>query len=269
MDDYDDYYEQPEEHPRDAAIDSAIERVRAFFNQSPRRLFYSTQIETSLEREFFHWITGKALLELTQARKIQRVPVLVQEKTVNFYAHLKHRYWRREHREMVALLERIFDSDFTHAVGRQGELMFDAALGRNGFRAEARDTKAWMGTSWEESNHNLDRIVTRDGRAYGVEVKNTQNYISRDELRTKIRLCKHLGLTPLFIMRFAPKSYIHEVNQTGGFVLLFEEQMYPMGHSALLAEVRRTLSLKVACPNEVKDGDMQRLVRWHARQAQR
>ena len=266
MHDYDDYYEEPDELPRDAAIDRAIERLRTFFDQSPRRLFYSTQIETTLEREFFHWITGKALLEMAEAREIQRIPVVVQQKTVNFYAYLKHRYWRRELTGIVTLLERIFDSDFTHAVGRHGELMFDAALGRNGFRAEATNTKTWKGLTWETTNHNLDRIFTRDGRAYGVEIKNTQNYISREELRTKVQLCKHLQVTPLFIMRFAPKSYIHEVNQSGGFVLLFEDHIYPMGHTPLLTEVRHKLGLKVHSPNEVKEGDMQRLINWHQKQ---
>ncbi|MGH8647446.1 MAG: hypothetical protein ACREX4_24500, partial [Gammaproteobacteria bacterium] len=225
--------------------------------------FYSTQIETTLEREFFHWITGKALLEMAQAREIQRIQVVVQEKPVNFYAHLKHRYWRRELTEIRGLLERIFDPEFTHAVGRHGELMFDAALGRSGFRAEATNTKAWKGRTWVTTNHNLDRIVTRDGRAYGIEIKNTQNYISREELQTKVQLCEHLEVTPLFIMRFAPKSYIHEVNQSGGFVLLFEEQMYPMGHTPLLREVRNKLGLKVNSPRDVKEGDMQRLLTWH------
>jgi hypothetical protein len=263
MHDYD--YEGPDEPLRDAALDSAIERLHLFFQESPQRLFYSTQIETRLEREFFHWITGKALLELANAGRIQRVPTIVQEKTINFYAHAKHRYWRREQKEMVDLLLRIFHPDFTHAIGRHGELMFDAALGRSGFRAEARNTNTWREKAWAETNHNLDRIVTRDGLAYGVEIKNTQNYISRIELQTKIRLCQHLGLTPLFIMRFAPKSYIYEVNQAGGFVLLFENQMYPMGHNTLLAEVREKLGLKTHSPNEVMDGDMRRLLNWHDR----
>jgi hypothetical protein len=266
-----DYYDYEElgERSRDAAIDSAIERLLAFFEESPRQLFYSTQIETRLEREFFHWIVGKGLLELANAGKIQRAPTIVQEKTINFYAHPKHRYWRREQQEMTALLERIFDPGFTHAVGRHGELMFDAALGRYGFRAEARNANIWSGRSWLETNHNLDRIVTRDGHTYGVEIKNTQNYISRDELQTKVRLCQHLGVTPLFIMRFAPKSYIHEVNKANGFVLLFEHQMYPMGHEALVAQVRNRLGLKVHSPNDVMEGDMQRLLNWHERRRAR
>jgi hypothetical protein len=139
---------------------------------------------------------------------------------------------------MLNILGRIFDSEFTHAIGRHGELMFDAALGRFGFRAEAKNAKSWYGRTWIETNHNLDRIITRDGVAYGVEIKNTQNYISRDELLLKIRICQHLGLTPLFIMRFAPKSYMYEIYSNGGFGLLFEEQIYPWGHSSLLNEVR-------------------------------
>jgi hypothetical protein len=42
----------------------AKERFSRLFDDNPQRLFYSTQIETSFEREFFHWITGRALLEM-------------------------------------------------------------------------------------------------------------------------------------------------------------------------------------------------------------
>ena len=68
MDDYDDF--APSEPPRDAVIDAALPRVMQVFETSPARVFYSTQIETQLEREFFHWITNKALLELGNARRI-------------------------------------------------------------------------------------------------------------------------------------------------------------------------------------------------------
>ena len=257
--------EEREERPPDPAVNLAIPRLRFFFEASPQRLFYSTQIETSLEREFFHWIAGKALLQLGNAREIQRVSVPLQGQTINFYANRKHRYIQRELKAMLKLLRQMFDPEFTHALGRHGELMFDAALGRNGFRAEASNTKSWNGRTWDQTNHNLDRVVTRDGIAYGVEIKNTQNYISRDELRTKLQLCRHLGVTPLFIMRFAPKSYMHEIQQTGGFGLLFEEQIYPWGHNALLSEVREQLGLKVQSPRNVKEGDMQRLLKWHTK----
>ena len=269
MHDYEDYDHELSERPRDIAIDDAVVELRAFFANSPERLFYATQIETKFEREFFHWIVGKALREMADSGEIRRITEEVQRKTLNFYAHPRHRYYRRELKEIITLLDRIFDPEFTHAVGRHGELMFDAALGRHGFRAEARDTRSWKGITWIETNHNLDRIITRDGLEYGVEIKNTQNYISRQELRIKVRLCNLLEVTPLFIMRFAPKSYINEVYKSRGFVLLFEEQMYPMGHTRLLSEVREKLGLKVSSPNEVKEGDMRRLLNWHERRLRR
>ena len=143
--------------------------------------------------------------------------------------------------------------------------MFDAALGRNGFRAEAKNANSWNGKTWLKTDHNLDRIITRDAVAYGVEIKNTQGYISRNELFTKIELCEHLGLKPLFIMRFAPKSYIYDIYKSGGFTLLFEHQIYPLGHTAVLNNVKEHLGLKVHSPRDIPDGDMQRLLKWHHR----
>ncbi len=67
-------------------------------------------------------------------------------------------------------------------------------------------------------------------------------------------------------MRFAPKSYMHEINQAKGFGLLFNEQMYPWGHNTFLTEVRETLGLKVNSPRDIQEGDMLRLVKWHERQ---
>jgi hypothetical protein len=134
-----DDYPREEERSRDPAVDLAIGRLRRFFIESPERLFYSTQIETTLERDFFHWITGKALLELGNAREIKRMSQSLRGQTINFYASTKHRYVQRQLKAMLTLLDRVFDPEFTHAIGRQGELMFDAALGRAGFKAEANE----------------------------------------------------------------------------------------------------------------------------------
>ncbi len=262
------FFDEPEP-PRDPALDPAISRLLSLFDSSRTRLFYSTQLETFLERDFFHWITGRALLELATSSAVQRTRAEIRGNPVNFYAHKQHRYWRREQSEMISVLERVFDPEFALAIGRHGELMFDAALGRAGFRAEAQNTNSWQGATWVNSNHNLDRIYTKDGRAYGAEIKNTQGYISRNELSIKLQICQELQVTPLFIMRFAPKSYIYNIIQAGGFALLFEDQMYPWGHSDLLRTVRETLGLKVAAPRDVKEGDIQRFVKWHSRGVQK
>ena len=267
MDDWEDEPEPPVEKPRDQEIDRATESVLKLIEARPQRVFYSTEIETHLEREHFHWIAAKALLETGRAGKIQTVQLRLQEKPVNFYAHRSNRYFKRDLKDKVRLLERIYHPDFTHAVGTTAELMFDSAFARREFLIKAKNAQAWKDQVWTRTNHNLDRIVTRDGIDYGVEIKNTQNYINRNELDIKLQMCQHLHLKPLFILRFAPKPYMNSIIQQGGFGLLFEEQIYPMGFTELMTEVKSKLGLKVHSPRDIKDGDMQRLMNWHLKKA--
>lgn len=264
--DYSDYYEaEDEEEPkRDLKIDQAKVVIAEIFDSEPNRVFYSVQIETRLEREFFHWITNKALKELTEenviARATQIIPV---NQTVNFYRNRRYRYPNRETTQLIKTLTQIYNTDFTHAVGRHCEMLLDSAFARAGFKPVATDVNEWNGVKWTDSNHNMDRIITKDEIAYGVEIKNTQNYIPRKELLLKIDLCRHIDVRPLFVMRFAPKSYIEEVRKAGGFTLLYEDQIYPFGFINLMREIRTKLGLKVQCPRDFKEGDMQRFVNWH------
>jgi len=66
-------------------------------------------------------------------------------------------------------------------------MLFDSALARRHFVPVAWNTNEWNGKKWPDSNQNLDRIVIRDQIAYGIEIKNTQNYIDREELQDKTK----------------------------------------------------------------------------------
>ena len=67
-------------------------------------------------------------------------------------------------------------------------------------------------------------------------------------------------------MRSAPKSYIHQVNQAGGFVLRLDWQLYPFGYEAFAEEIHERLGLPVDCPRAIEAGTVQRLLNWHSRQ---
>lgn len=125
-----------------------------------------------------------------------------------------------------------------------------------------RNTRRYMGREWTESEHDLDFIFERDGRAYGVEVKNTLRYMDR-EFKTKIRLCQSLGIAPLVAARMLPKSWIHELIELGGFALILKYQLYPWAHRDLARRVRMELGLPVDAPRALEDGTMARFLRWH------
>lgn len=118
---------------------------------------------------------------------------------------------------------------------------------------------------WTETGHDLDRVFERDGIAYGAEIKNTLPYIDRNELEVKIRMCKHLGLRPLFIVRMAPKNYINDVWEQGGYTLVFKYQLYPFGQKPFADRVRERLRIPVDCPARIADGTVQRFLNWHLR----
>jgi hypothetical protein len=94
-----------------------------------------------------------------------------------------------------------------------------------------------------------------------VEIKNTLPYIDRDEFRTKLDICKFLGLRPLFISRMSPKNYNYEIIQRGGISWILGTQHYPFGQDEFAESVRDELHLPVACKARVQDGDVARLIK--------
>lgn len=78
---YYDYDTDYEELPRDPKTDEAKQRLIEFFRQRPTDVFYLQQLKVRFEREFFHWITGRALGELVAEGRIYSQRLELQENT--------------------------------------------------------------------------------------------------------------------------------------------------------------------------------------------
>ena len=109
----------------------------------------------------------------------------------------------------------------------------------------------------------MDYIFEKDGIFYGCEVKNTLPYIDKNELEVKIKICNFLKIRPLFIMRFAPKSYIEVIRKEGGFAMIFETKIFELGQKELVDKIKRVIGLPVDCPREIPDGIIKRFENWH------
>jgi hypothetical protein len=261
------------EYTRDDKIDDARTSILDFFIQNPEEVFYERQLTVIFEKIYFHWITVKALLELAAGGSINsQMLELVPGVPIRFFWARGNRYWRRQAGHTTNLVRRFSENSFIHAIGFQGELLVDAALPLADFAQVARNVRSFNDKTWIATGHNLDRIVEREGIFYGVEIKNTLPYIPRDEFRIKLEMCKHLGLTPLFVSRMAPKNYNYEIIERGGLSWILGTQFYPFGHQELAAEVRERLRLPVDCPSRIEDGAVTRLLKaiaWQGRRAAR
>src|SRR5215831_9670724 len=193
---------------------------------------------------FFHWITARALDELVDDGELEskslpmhspvtdaaiKGPLVLTPQMMRFFWTPGTRYVARRAEAIRKLVNEFSTTVFGRALGQQGELLFDAALPTQGFMPRARAIRAWAGREWTETDHNLDRVYERDGIAYGAEIKNTLIYMPPEEMVVKLRMCEHLGLRPLFIVRMAPKNYIELVRERGGYTFVFEWQQYPFG----------------------------------------
>src|SRR5437773_9236497 len=126
---WDEFGREGEERPRDVKTDEAKLALREFFKAHKAEVFYETQLMIRFERPMFHWITVRALDELEEERIIaSELMTLKGAVLIRIYRSAEHRYWKRQARQMIDLVRKFSTETMGRALGRHGELMFDAAL---------------------------------------------------------------------------------------------------------------------------------------------
>jgi hypothetical protein len=204
MDDHDpsDYYEEyyrrfePEKEflPRDTEIDEAKATLIEFFEQNREKVFYYKQLQVKLEKKHFHWITEAAIDELIGENYIGlQIEQLIGATRVNFVFHpRKWRYYKTPIKTSLEVIRAYSHHTIAMACGEQADTLFFNALMARGFFCHGQDTNGYKEKKWTTTNHNLDFMIEKDEVVYGCEVKNTFDYISREQLSVKLQICRHL-----------------------------------------------------------------------------
>lgn len=265
-------YDAAEEFPRDTVIDEARVAVEDYITKHQRTTFYLKQLQVIFERTFYHWITAKAISELVAAGRLRDELVPLHEDlqdritNVRFIFHPRNRYTKRVIHKKLNLIRRFSTEEIGRASGRHAEILFSRALLTKSFHLTVEKARTYHDREWTETGHDLDFIFERDGVAYGCEIKNRFEYIGREEMRIKMRMYQHLGLTPLFIMRAAPKSYLHEIWQVGGLFKIFQTHIFPYGLESLVQQIREEfVGLPVDCPRDLPNTILDRILELHTR----
>ena len=246
--------------------DAAVVELETFFKNHRDQVFFSRQIEVRYEKDWFHWITNRALRELITRGVIQDERRRISgNRSVHLMWHRSNRYYKRGADRLARLVEKYSDPNIAVALGLQGEMMVLEGFARRQFLTVGRNTNEFRSVKWKHTEHNLDFIFEKDGISYGVEVKNTLGYMPHDELEMKIEMCETLGLTPVFVVRMLPKSWIKEITDARGFALILKYQLYPWAHRELARTIRDELGLPVDTPKALEDGTIDRFMRWHVK----
>jgi len=268
MVEWDDFgYAEPSlEAEQDEYEQLARNKLNQFFELNCSQVFFGNQLAVQNEDQFFHWITYRAISQLIDEKVIlterRRMRIGSEIKLV---WHRKHRYYKRDAKRVLGLVDEYGSPNICAAMGLHGEQMILAGFAKKQFLLRDHNTRSFQGRQWTETDHNLDFIFERDGKAYGVEVKNTLSYMDREEFELKIRLCETLGVTPVFAVRMIPKTWTFELIRKGGYAMILKYQLYPWTHLELAKRVARELNLPVDAPRALSDGTMNRFENWHNR----
>lgn len=264
----DDYFEPDDERSgerHDPKVEEAKETIKQFFSEQPKATPYLKQLQVKFEKKFFHWVSGFAVRELLDSGFLRAddVPIGSAGLRARFLFRPSHRDRKRQIRLASRLIAEYSAPEICDSCGHHAELLFELSLLRENFQLRGRNVSHYGELKWVESGHNLGLIVEKDGMVYGCEIKNRLEYIDRRELTTKLKMCRHLGIRPMFIMRHSPKTYNDMIIKDGGYVWIFETQIYAPGREQLVSRMQNGLGLPAVCTREIPRGMIDRFLKWH------
>jgi len=247
----------------------AQRKIREIYEKDKESVYYLRQMQIKFEEDYFHWITNNAMLSLLKLGFLIDIRMQREKGTgTRYFIHKSNRYPRRRIKRMEKLVQEYSDDTITRSCGHRAEDLFCSGLALRGFIPKAKKVRSYGGVKWEKTGHDLDFVFEKDGVAYGCEIKNTLGYIQKDEMVTKLEMCEHLGLKPLFIMRWSPKTYNKMIIDKGGFALIFGCQIYELSQAKLVKRLRDELGLPVDCPKAIPEGILQRFENWHKKKCE-
>ena len=228
---------------------------------NPKSPYHRKQIEVIFEEKYDHWDVNRAVDKLVEKGFLR----LEKVGTANFVLRSDLRYYVREVKRRVKIIEAYASPVITRAVGNWCEKLVEIMFKLNDFEILRRDSNEFRGKKWTKTNQNLDFIVGKEGIAYGVEVKNTLPYMEADEFLNKLEMCKYLDIIPLWILRNAPEVQFNTMKANLGLILKFKAQIYPYGQEPLVGEIWQNMRLPVTVKAEMPQKVVNSLLSFHSR----
>ena len=214
--------------------------------------FYKKQVQVIFEEKYPHDITGKAVNELIEDKFLKAEPRTFRKNMHAIFVYRRNvRYTVMAIKMKAKILERFSDDEVNDGVGKYGEILFGHLFKKNQFKIIGRDTNEFRDRIWKRSDKNLDFIIERDGINYGVEIKNTFDYMPQDEFQEKLEVCEFLGLLPLFPLRCPSELQYTQMKDCGGLALKFKTRIFQPGFQGLVTDIWNNFRLPVNIWEEI------------------
>ncbi len=248
-------------------LDEVKNDLRSFFTDESHRLFkYGTptpdcnkdcpfhkrDLQVMFEEDYPHDITMKAVQALITEGFLSQKVLALGSSEIHFIHRYNLRYVTRLMKDTAELIRQYSDYRISKATGDYAEMLFGFMFRLNGFAVVARHVNQYDGTRWlKEEGPDLDFIIEKDRITYGVEIKNTFDYMPPDEFQEKIDLCKRHGIIPLFPLRCPSDRQFETMQSVNGLALKFKSRIFPPGQEQLVRDIWSYMRLPVTVWHEI------------------
>src|SRR5262245_45563779 len=114
---------------KDSEEDKARARLLAHFEDNRESVFYSRQLEVLYEKEYFHWVTNRALKRLVEEGRVHtETRRLAIGSEIKLHWHRSYRFYKRAADEVFKLVDWYTVAATDGALGLQGEHLVLAAF---------------------------------------------------------------------------------------------------------------------------------------------
>lgn len=217
--------------------------------------FNNTKKSFKIHKTFIFsiWTTDEALNQLVKEKKLKTWKKRSKRGiNVSFFRNNNVRYFERNAQKMLDLIDYYNNNDLE--LGKYAEHLAEKMFYKLKFDVEDKNANEFNGKKWNKSNHNLDLIVSKDGLFYGVEVKNRFEYIKTDEFEIKMfKICSHLNLIPILIVRMIPKKFYMSLTRKGGFAFIFKRKVFPFGQKIAVKNLYKNTLLPVGVDDKLSE----------------
>ena len=244
-------------------VQSALNHLKTHFinirGNPIRTPYFLKQLQVLYETDYFPWVVSDALKLLesqkiiqsftadtlknkTKLKHVHQIKFFVNSLVTNNpteFDRIKNKAYN-----ISKLVNEYSNTEITSNVGEHLQMLVWYELRAQGFKIVGKNTNKYQGKVWNVTGRNLDFIAEHNSGklTIGVEVKNTLDLIPITELVDKIAICKFLGVTPVFAVRWN-KPYIENVRKSGGYSWIFKAQIYPKPYHELVKRIFTKLSV--------------------------
>jgi len=240
-------------------------------NRPKRTPRHESAIQIILENEYLSGRVKNELYKLTEKGELsvrKHKIKNVGEAKFYFSNKLEDNYIRniipKKVKKLANWIGKYSDIKVIRMLGEHLHYLVKNELRAQGFEIiEEKNVRKYEYKEWSRSKHSLDLVAKHNQKklVVGVEIKNMLTLTPKSEIITKLEMCEHLGITPVFACRWM-EQYRSEIMSENGYLWQFKKQLYPLGQEKFVNEIQKRFQLPIEVKAELPRDSIIQFREW-------